>query len=251
MIRSEIIYDRLASYFSLFSKRKQLYLNSIDKIILKLANRKGAFILDVGAGNGIRGNNIFKKLKFKKIVFADSSSKMVYLCRKRFKENVYKLDISSNNISIIQDKFDIIICLWNVLGHIPTHKKRLKALINMRKLLKSDGKIFIDVSNRYNVAYYGWQKVFINMIKDLIFRSENNRDFAYILHVSKLISIPSSNHFFNPYEMRTLIKKSGLSIFKHLYINYSTGFTENTFLKGSLFYVLKINRILNSITMID
>lgn len=240
MIKSEILYDRLAPYFSLYAKRKQLYLDSIDKIILSLVIRGGGSILDVGAGDGIRGNNIFKQLKFKKIIFVDSSSEMVYLCRKRFKKNVYKLDISSSGISVVRERFDIILCLWNVLGHIPTQRKRLKALINMKKLLKNNGKFFIDVSNRYNIAYYGWLNVVTNMVKDLIFHSEKNGEFAYNLRINKLVSIPSSNYFFTPYEMKVLIEKAGLAIDRQLYVNYSTGFIENTFLKGSLFYVLKI-----------
>lgn len=240
MIKSEILYDRLAPYFSLYSKRKQLYLNSTDKIILRLTSKGGGSILDVGAGDGIRGNNIFKKLKFKSIIFMDSSSKMAYLCRKRFKKNVYKLDVSSSGISVVRERFDIILCLWNVLGHMSTPKKRLKALINMKKLLKNNGKIFIDVSNRYNIAYYGWLNVLTNMIKDLIFHSERNGEFAYNLRINKLVSIPSSNHFFTPYEMKTLIEKAGLSIDRQLYVNYSTGLIESTFLKGSLFYVLNM-----------
>lgn len=241
MIKSEILYDSLAPYFSSYSKRKQLYLNSIDKIILGLSSRGGGSILDVGSGDGIRGYNIFKQLKCKKIVFMDSSSKMVHLCRKRFKKNVYKLDISSSvTTSTVRERFDIILCLWNVLGHIPTQKKRLKALINMKKLLKRNGKIFIDVSNRYNIAYYGWLNVITNMIRDLIFHSERNGEFAYDLRINKLIAIPSSNHFFTPNEMKTLIEKAGLSVDRQLYVNYNTGLIENTFLKGNLFYILKI-----------
>lgn len=240
MIKSEILFDRLAPYFSSYSKRKQLYLNSIDKIILRLTNKVGGSILDVGAGDGIRGNNIFKKLKFKRITFMDSSSKMAYLCRKRFKKNVYKLDISSSGISVVRERFDMILCLWNVLGHIPTQKKRLKALINMKKLLKNNGKIFIDASNRYNIAYYGWLNVATNMVRDLIFHSERNGEFAYDLRINKLVSISSSNHFFTPNEMKALIEKAGLSIDRQFYVNYSTGIIENTFLKGSLFYVLKV-----------
>lgn len=240
MTKSEIIYNRLAPYFRLYSKRKQLYLNSVDKIIIRSIDKKGTHMLDVGAGDGLRGSKLFKNLGFKKIVSIDNSSEMVSLYKRGFKRKIYKLDISSNDTMIVLDKFDVITCLWNVLGHISTQKKRLKALINMKKLLKGNGKIFIDVSNRYNIAYYGWLNVITNMIRDLIFHSERNGEFAYDLHINKLISIPSSNHFFTPYEMKALIEEAGLFIDRQLYINYSTGLIESTFLKGSLFYILKV-----------
>ncbi len=240
MIKSEILYDRLAPYFSLYSKRKQLYLDSVDKIIIRLIDKKGMHILDVGAGDGLRGNKIFKIIRFKKIVSIDNSSEMISLYKRRFKSKIYKLDICSDDTTVVLGKFDVVTCLWNVLGHMPTPKKRLKALINMKKLLTNNGKIFIDVSNRYNIAYYGWLNVFKNMVKDLIFHSEKNGEFDYILRINKLVSIPSSNHFFTPHEMKTLIEKANLSIDRQFYVNYSTGLIENTFLKGSLFYVLKI-----------
>lgn len=241
MIKSEILYDRLAPYFSSYSKRKQLYLDSIDKIIIGLIDRKGKNMLDVGAGDGIRGNKIFKNLRFKKIVSIDNSSKMISLYKRRFKSKAYKLDISSDDTTVILDKFDVITCLWNVLGHIPTQGKRIKALINMKEFLKDDGRIFIDVSSRYNAKYYGWIKALSNIIKDLMFPFGNNGDFGYKLRISDSISIPSSNHFFTPHEMKTLIEKAGLSIDRQFYVNYSTGIIESTFLKGSIFYVLKMN----------
>lgn len=238
MTKSEILYNRLAPYFSSYSKRKQLYLDSIDKIVVKLIDKKGTHMLDVGAGDGVRGNKIFKLIRFKKLVSIDNSAEMISLCESRFKNRLFKLDISSDDTMIIVDKFDVITCLWNVLGHIPTQKKRLKAMIKMKKLLKDKGKIFIDVSNRYNIAYYGLLNVFTNMVKDLISHSEKNGEFAYTLRIDKRVSIPSSNHFFTPNEMEKLIRDAGLAIVKKIYINYNTGVIEKTFLKGNLFYML-------------
>ena len=53
------------------------------------------------------------------------------------------------------ERFDVITCLWNVLGHVPTAEKRLHALSAIASLLTPNGRFFLDVNHRYNARSYG------------------------------------------------------------------------------------------------
>ena len=242
MIKSKELYNQFAPYFHLYSRKKQLYLDSINRLILLTLPVKTDHILDVGAGDGTRGYNLFRKIKAKKIIMIDNSPKMVALLKKYSSKSCKALECnisSDEKIFKISNKFDIILCLWNVLGHISSSQKRIMALKNMKYLLSNKGKIYIDVSNRYNICHYGYKKVVGNIKRDIFSPSVKNGDFDYLIKIKKNVVIESSCHFFNPFEMMNLIKKAGLTIDKKFYINYKTGKKEKTFFRGHLFYILK------------
>ena len=48
------------------------------------------------------------------------------------------------------ERFDVITCLWNVLGSVVDSDRRLRALKKMGSLLTEHGRLFVDVNNRYN-----------------------------------------------------------------------------------------------------
>lgn len=249
MIKSEELYDQFAPYFHLYSRKKQLYLNSVDRLILLNLPTKTDHILDIGAGDGVRGYNLFRKIKAKKITMIDNSSKMIDLLKKYSAKNckILKCNISSHGeIFKISSKFDIILCLWNVLGHISSNQKRITALKNMRGLLNNNGKIYIDVSNRYNISHYGCKKVVGNIKRDIFSPSIKNGDFDYLIKIKEDITIESSCHFFNPFEMMGLVRKAGLVIDKNFYVNYKTGKKEKMFFQGHLFYILKCQQKQNT-----
>lgn len=230
------IYDKLAPIYRQYSKKRSLYLKSIDIFVIQ--NIKiGGSILDVGAGDGYRGNYIAKKSKSKFLALCDPSKSMFEKC-KQLNPNVVQMILAENlDQKLFNNKFDTILCLWNVLGHVKTSKKRIKALKNMKSLLNRGGKIFIDVNNRYNLSNYGIKNVTFNIIKDIIKPDEKNGDVSFTWTNGK-IRIPASGHLFTPLEMKDLVKKSHLNTLSSFSVDYSNGKISRSLIKGQLLYVL-------------
>lgn len=68
---------------------------------------------------------------------------------------------------VFEEPFQVITCLWNVFGHVP-EQHRLIFLENLRNLLAREGRLYIDVNNRYNSRAYGWKVVLKNMLRDFV-----------------------------------------------------------------------------------
>jgi len=239
MITSEKIYNEFAPYYRDYYNKKIAYIKSIDKLIIKNLPLRKELVLDVGCGDGVRGINLFKKIKAKKILMIDNSDEMIKLAKKFYnkKIEIKKIDISIKNLKV-KEKFDIILCLWNVLGHIPDTNRRIIALKNMKQMLKKSGKIFIDVSNRYNIRYYSFKKVLKNFIKDFFKPNVENGDFNYKIKINNTKEINSLCHFFTPKEVKNLINISGLKIESEYFIDYINGKIRRFFFEGHLFYIL-------------
>jgi 2-polyprenyl-3-methyl-5-hydroxy-6-metoxy-1,4-benzoquinol methylase len=238
MNTSNKLYDAFAPDYASYSKKREAYLERINKLIIESKHVKKKNMLDVGCGDGLRGFKLFRQMEFKSVDFIDSSKEMVKLCRQNTKMNAQKVDITSKNIWKTNKKYDAITCLWNVLGHVPTHTKRLQALKNMRKLLEKNGNVFLDVSNRFNVNHYGINAVMKNIQKDLLKPAEKNGDLQYSIEIRKGVKIRTFSHFFSPFEMEQLIADAGLKIESVYYIDYATGKVLKNFFGGQLFYIL-------------
>jgi len=197
----------------------------------------------MGCGDGVRGRNLFQKIKGDDLLLIDNSPKMIALSKKLKTDNirVNRFNISKlNAVNIIKGKFDIILCLWNVFGHIPTEQGRLNALNNMRNLLNPNGRIYIDVNNRYNIIQYGLKNVVVNIIKDVVKTNKINGDFGLQISTPSDLKIKTICHIFTPTEIKNLIKLSKLEMIKEIPVNYLTGLIEKTIFGGQLFYILKL-----------
>lgn len=140
---------------------------------------------------------------------------------------------------IKKGSIEVITCLWNVLGHVPSEQERRIALQRMEYFLTRNGTIILDVSNRYNMTHYGIRVVTGNIIKDIFRPYASHGDESYMIHVNKKVSIPSSCHFFSPFEIDALIKNTKLKIVGKKYINYQTGKLMPTFFQGHIVYILQ------------
>lgn len=221
----------------MYSKRRRKYIDSVDKIILRSIPANAEHLLDIGCGNGKRGYEIFRNSYCKNLTMIDNSPEMIKLAYKYKSENIR---VTKTNITEFRTKerYDIILSLWNVLGHIPTNKKRLRALHAMKKLLKPQGVIFIDVSNRYNINHYGLLNVIKNIGNDLLKPDIENGDFSYKITINASTILNSTCHFFTPFEMKKIITNTGLKINNLYFIDYKTGRKNFTFFEGQLLYVL-------------
>jgi len=227
-------FDSLAPFYRKYSDKKGNYLKTIDNLIVKNKPRNANNILDVGAGDGRRGTALAKKMKIKEIILVDPSIEMIKICRKLKPTAVWHS--SAEDIPIKHKKFDIILCLWNVLGHIKSRQRRVKALKKMKENLSSGGLIFLDVNNRHNASSYGWIKVIGRILIDTILPDEKRGDATYNLQINKK-TFQGKGHLFTPSEIISLIKEAGLKIKNKYYVDYRTGILGKTYLEGQIFYV--------------
>jgi SAM-dependent methyltransferase len=98
----------------------------------------GKEILEIGSGIG----NITRLLnnEERKVIPSDIDKQSLDILNSEYQQVLY-LDITSKNSQELSGRFDSLVVL-NVLEHI---KDDLEALINMRKLLKADGKLILLV----------------------------------------------------------------------------------------------------------
>ena len=138
--------------------------------------------------------------------------------------------VSSNN--------DVAVCLWNVLGHVGNRQKLLTSLKNIKKSVKKNGIIIIDVNNRHNISQYRW-KALKNIVRDFLFYNFKNGDIKFNINIDNK-NIKSNVHIFTKREIEQFIAQSGLIIKEKFYVNYSSGKLEHCSSFGQLCYVLTI-----------
>ncbi len=228
-------YDLLASAFRPLSRSRYAYLSSIDRIVETRIPTGAQAFLDVGAGDGVRAWRIARSRRITRLVLAEPGEAMSAYCQRLSGAEVWR--IRAEDLPEGTQKFDAVTCLWNVLGHVENHQKRLSALRKMRSLLSDRGQIFLDVNNRYNARSYGWVNTLGRILYDRIRPSETNGDVSYTWRVGDQ-HIPSNGHVFTPREMDNLVAGAGLRANARYVIDYETGRRYRSVFRGQLFYVL-------------
>src|SRR5262249_55555530 len=190
-------------------------------------------LLDVGAGNGSRPLRIARGLGATRVVLVEPSAGMRADCP----NNVEIWPYGAVEIPNLAEKFDVIVSLWNVLGHIPTAQERLLALSRMKNLIAPGGRMFIDVNHRYNGAAYGWPKTFVRLVHDFVSPSDRNGDVVVSWQVGERL-IRTQGHVFTQAEMRRLFRLSGLRVTRRWAVDYETGAERRLPFFGQLLYQL-------------
>ncbi len=227
------MYDHLAPHYREYSETKAPYLDSIDRIVIQNIPDGAKSLLDVGAGDGIRGVGIANSRNIPKIVLSEPSKEMAALCRKLPVSEVWEL--TAEKLPEAEQPFDVIICLWNVLGHMPDQATRLLSLQRIGCMLSKDGTIFLDVNNRYNARSYGILPTLERVIYDVLHPSETNGDVSFNWHIGGK-NIPSMGHLFTPGEVAGLIRDAGLKIKRRHMVDYRTGQERRFSLEGQMLF---------------
>lgn len=235
MYSSEIFYSRFAKSYAQYSATKQAYLSSVNTFIKQEAGIVETMV-DVGSGDGKRSKEIANLLSIDNFTLIDNSEGMINLSKNIPGATVLKDDISSVEFKS-KKKYDAVLCLWNVLGHI-VFDRRVSALKNLASLINDKGFIFLDVNNRYNAVHYGIKMALKNICKDILNPKISNGDFKLNIDIDQGQQINTTVHIFNPYEIERLFKLAGLRILKRKIINYQTGKVKNKFWNGQLVYKL-------------
>jgi len=183
------IYQEIATHFSNTRVYKWSWVNEF------LSNLpENSLVYDLGCGNG--RNMQFKKLNF---IGLDNCENFLNICYKK-KLNVVNGNII--NVPFTNNSADAIMSIA-VLHHLSSCENRLKALLEMKRIIKPDGKILLSV----------WS---INQPKK-IRRSFNHYGNNIVLWNNKGKIYERYYYIFKLDEIKTLIKTAGLNIVHYEY----------------------------------
>lgn len=236
MSGQENSYDRLAPHFRSYSEIRAAYLEAVNQLILRRIRAGARSLLDVGSGDGIRAAGLARASSISRLVLSDPSKEMASRCHQlEAVDEVWQ--VAAEDLPLTEQRFDVITCLWNVLGLVQGAPARAAALRRMRALLAPQGQIFLDVNNRYNAATYGWLTTAGRLIYDRLRPSDANGDVTFNWNVGGEM-IRSHGHVFRPGEVEDLIQATGLKIIGRHVIDYGTGRLRRFTFGGQLFYEL-------------
>jgi len=228
-INSTQYYDSIADEYLRIREKRNAYLNKIDSIIIEDFHMRAKRVLDVGAGDGSRSIKIFRCINADEICMVEESKEMVKNIQKDERINIY---LGSIQTFQSQKSFDLILCLWNVLGHVDTFDQRIQILKKLKSLLSTDGVIVIDFNNRYNYKHYGIVKVFRNMFKSAFIKEPGwfeIRDHNVITKV----------YIHSYFEIERMISLAGLKVKSLRIIDYDSGREYRNLFKGQLLFYLQ------------
>jgi SAM-dependent methyltransferase len=229
-------YDRLAPSYAELCRRREPYLRSIETHIVAAIPSGSRSLLDIGAGDGRRVSRIVAEAKIGTVVLVEPSAAMRSqvanigeVCPARAED----LDPAR-----IAERFDVVTCLWNSLGHVPTSEKRLRALRAIAGLLSPQGLFFLDVIHRYNLRSYGLAATAGRWLRDLISPRDTNGDVTAKWDVGGE-SLSTYGHVFTHREILRLASAAGLKLQQRLVLDYETGKEHAYACLGNLLYLFR------------
>jgi SAM-dependent methyltransferase len=227
-------YDQIAPVFAHLAAERKAYLDAVDALVISQIPPGSRSLLDVGAGDGARACHIAQAGGLNELTLLEPSAEM----RRNWPAGVKGLAMRAEELSTVQGEFDLIVCLWNVLGHIFPGANRTEALRQFARLVSARGKVFVDVNHRYNAAHYGALPTLGRFIYDKMFPRDENGDVAVAWNVSG-IHCETAGHVFTHQEFCRMAQAAGLRIEKRYVIDYASGEQRRRSFQGNLLYVLQ------------
>lgn len=231
---SEDIYDALAEHYRDYSAKREAYLRGVDGFVLRHCPGGAQSLLDVGAADGVRARSLAGALGAGRLVLAEPSARMAELCAAVEGAEVWRT--GAEQLPLDRGRFDVVLCLWNVLGHMPGREARVAALARMARLLAPGGRLFLDVNNRHNAAAYGWRKVAWRVAVDALWPDERRGDSSFEWEIGGR-RIPAMGHLFTPAEMDGILRRAGLSVRARVCVDYADGGEKPGRFSGQLAYM--------------
>jgi len=227
------VYDALAPHYREYARERQAYLAAVDRYIVEHAPAAVESLLDVGAGDGVRGLELARSLGARRVVLCEPSREMAARCRQLSADAVW--EVPAQDMPYGGRPFDVVLCLWNVLGHLAGRALRLAALKAIKRLLAPAGAVFLDVNNRHNAAAYGSLRVLARRLADFAAPDDRRGDAVFQWNVGG-VNLPGTGHLFTPAEIEGLIVESGLRVADRIAVHYATGAYSASPFRGQLLY---------------
>jgi len=231
-------YDRLGKDYAALCQRRELYLRTVENCILERIPAGSRSLLDIGSGDGRRALRLASESRIKRVVLVEPSAGMT--AEPIRQAEVWRLRAEEMNAELIPERFDVITCLWNVLGHVPNSASRQSVLANIAQLLTQEGRFFVDINHRYNAAAYGMVPTLARWLRDRIFPGDQNGDVTAKWILGER-SISTYGHVFTDREVMLLASAAGLSLDKRIIINYESGRIRRFPFTGNLLYIFRRN----------
>jgi SAM-dependent methyltransferase len=226
-------YDRIAPEFARLSHQHRAYLSRIDQLVVSEIPHGGRSLLDIGAGDGSRSFCIVEAAGLKELVLLEPSAGM----RGNWPPQTQGWAIRAEELRGKNASFDVITCLWNVLGHIFPAASRVEVLRHCARLLAPQGLLFVDVSHRYNFLHYGILPTLLRIMRDRMLPDEKNGDVVARWDVDGT-RYATNGHVFTDTEFRRISSLAGLTIRKTFAVDYTTGEIHQSKFAGHLLYAL-------------
>ncbi len=191
-------FNEIAESFS--ESRKEIWpeLKELEKYI-----KNGKKILDLGCGNG----RLFELFQGKNVEYigVDFSEKLIEKAKEKYGEHFKVADML--NLPFEDNCFDSI---WTiaVFHHIPSREFRIKALKEIKKILKPSGKIIMTCWNLYQPIYL---KLLFKFTLIKLFKG-SKLDFKDVFVEWKNTGIQRYYHAFTKKELKKLFEMTGLKI---------------------------------------
>jgi SAM-dependent methyltransferase len=227
-------YDCIAPVFASVAAQRRAYLDAVDAIVISEIPDGSRSLLDVGAGDGTRSHRIAQAAGVGDLTLLEPSAEM----RRHWPAGAKAWNMRAEDVSSVEGEFDVITCLWNVLGHIAPASSRTEALRQFARLVSPGGKVCVDVNHRYNAAQYGALPTLWRAMYDNVLPNERNGDVSVAWHVSG-IHCTTIGHVFTHKEFRVMAAAAGLRIDKRYVVDYSSGAQRRWGFQGNLLYVLR------------
>jgi 2-polyprenyl-3-methyl-5-hydroxy-6-metoxy-1,4-benzoquinol methylase len=231
-------YDRIGPVFARIAEQRRAYLDAIDRLVVSEIPAGSRSLLDMGAGDGRRARRIAQARDIAELVLLEPSVAMQ-------DGNATIQTMRAEELHLVGGQFDVIICLWNVLGHIFPAASRREVLCQFARLLAPRGRIFVDVQHRYNARHYGAIPTALRYLRDRLRWNETNGDVAVVWDVEQ-VQCTTRGHVFTHGEFRSLAQTAGLKIEKRFAVDYATGECRRWSIEGHLLYVLRTTAYRNA-----
>ena len=227
-------YDLVAPVYARLSDERRAYLDSIERLVVGEIRLRSRSLLDVGAGDGARAVRIAAEAGLRDVIRLEPSAAM----RSLGPAQASLWPVRAEELRNERGSFDVITCLWNVLGHIFPAEARLETLRQLARLLAAEGRIFIDVNHRYNASHYGAMATALRFLRDRIAPGDANGDVKVVWDIGGR-PCATAGHVFTHREFAKLAQAAGLRIEKRYVVDYATGQLRQRSYQGNLLYVLR------------
>jgi 2-polyprenyl-3-methyl-5-hydroxy-6-metoxy-1,4-benzoquinol methylase len=228
-------YDHIGPVFASIAEKRRSYLDSVDRLVISGIPPGSRSMLDVGAGDGRRARCIAKARDIAELVLVEPSAAM-------HSQDTQFRAMRAEELHLLEPEFDVITCLWNVLGHIFPSGSRLEVLRHFASLMSPHGRIFIDVLHRYNVRHYGAIPTALRFLHDHLRWKDTNGDVVVAWAIQEdvdQVRCTTRGHVFTHREFRSLAQAAGLNIETRFVVDYATGERKAWSMAGHLLYVLR------------